>query len=527
VDDSPYMLKTYERILALESGFTLVGTATDGRQALTSVLTLQPELVLMDIHMPHMNGIETTRAMKQSPRPPLIIIVSSDDSPAAQRLAKTAGADHFVSKNGDLLQELRAVLQGLLDSQRKRDTSQEETGSLGRVAPPPGGQMRLELIFHANPTRPSDSQPPVAVRGDDAAQEKFDATGRQFARGTENESVMRFLTACLMTVALVLPVANAAELTNNPAAAAIRAEPRQWSFAVRWENDTFGGTDRFYTDGVSLSLAQTGSSWLDPIADWLPWGSGRRTVGYEAGQIMVTPADTTRLIPDPHDRPYAGILSVGLSLHVERDNHYNGLKFITGVVGPWSLADETQKQVHRWVGSGLSQGWDYQLHNEPIFNLVYEHRRKYRLLGEPQGFAVEALPAGNIMLGNVLTQGQIGGQFRFGYNIPDDFGTTLMRGMVHLPPPRPSAEAAAPKWGVYFFGGANANIVLRNITLDGNTWKDSPSVDKEWFVPAAEVGMAVATRRFTVAFTYVFWGKEFEGQPDNSEFGAFTVSYAF
>lgn len=139
VDDSPYMLKTYERVLALESGISLVGTATDGRQALEAVLALEAELVLMDINMPHMNGIETTRAMKQSPRPPLIIIVSSDDSPAAQRLAKTAGADHFVSKNGDLLQELRAVLQGLLDSQRKRDTSQEETGSLGRVAPPPGG----------------------------------------------------------------------------------------------------------------------------------------------------------------------------------------------------------------------------------------------------------------------------------------------------------------------------------------------------------------------------------------------------
>lgn len=139
VDDSPYMLKTYEQILTMKSGFTLVGTATDGRQALAAVLVLEPELVLMDINMPHLNGIETTRAMKQSPRPPLIIIVSSDDSSAAQRLSKAAGADHFVSKNRDLPQQLCAVLQGLLDSQRKRDTSQGETGSLGCVAPPPGG----------------------------------------------------------------------------------------------------------------------------------------------------------------------------------------------------------------------------------------------------------------------------------------------------------------------------------------------------------------------------------------------------
>lgn len=95
---------------------------------------------------------------------------------------------------------------------------------------------------------------------------------------------------------------------------------------------------------------------------------------------------------------------------MERANRYNGLKFITGVVGPWSLADETQKQVHRWVGSGQSQGWDHQLHNEPIFEMIYEHRRKYRLLGEPQGFAVEALPVGNVMLGNLLVRAEIGGR---------------------------------------------------------------------------------------------------------------------
>jgi len=340
---------------------------------------------------------------------------------------------------------------------------------------------------------------------------------------------MKLFSASWMGILpMVAAAVHAADATNAIAPAATAgAEPWPWSVSARWENDTFGGTDRFYTDGVSLSLAYTGRNWLDPLADWLPWGQGRRTVGYELGQIMVTPADTTRAIPDPNDRPYAGLLYTALSLHVERDNTYHGLKFITGVVGPWSLAEETQKQVHRWIGDTLPQGWSHQLHNEPIFNLVYEQRRKYRLLGAAHGPAVEALPVGNVMLGNVLTQAQLGGQFRFGYNIPDDFGTTLMRGMVYLPPPRPSADAQAPKWGVYFFGGGNINLVARNITLDGNTWQDSPSVDKDWFVPAAEVGMAVSVQQFTAAFTYVFWGREFKGQKDYSEFGAFTVTYQF
>lgn len=139
VDDSPYMLKTYERILALESGFTLVGTATDGRQALTSVLTLQPELVLMDIHMPHTDGIEATRYLKRFRHPPAVIIVTSDDSPATLQLAKTAGADGFVSKNADLQQDLRAVLQGIRESRGKRDTSPGKTESPGSGTPQPGG----------------------------------------------------------------------------------------------------------------------------------------------------------------------------------------------------------------------------------------------------------------------------------------------------------------------------------------------------------------------------------------------------
>jgi len=68
---------------------------------------------------------------------------------------------------------------------------------------------------------------------------------------------------------------EAVQATGEPS----RTRPREWSVSLRWENDTFGGTDRFYTDGVLLSLTHTGPSWMDPVADWLPWGEGRRTVG--------------------------------------------------------------------------------------------------------------------------------------------------------------------------------------------------------------------------------------------------------
>lgn len=303
---------------------------------------------------------------------------------------------------------------------------------------------------------------------------------------------------------------------------------RQWAASVRWENDTFGGTDRFYTDGVSLGISHSGPSWMDPVANWLPWGEGRRTVSYDVAQAMFTPSDKDRSIPDLNDRPYAGVLAFGLTLHVEKPHDYHGLKFITGVVGPWSGAEGTQNAVHDLGGWDKAQGWDYQLHNEPIFNFVYEYRHKFQLAGRREQWSLEALPLASAWLGNMLTRGQICGIARFGYNMPDDFGPALVRGMDFMPAPRRDAQRLSkPDWGFSIYGGGLANFVLRDIALDGNTFKDSPSVDKEFFVPAAGVGMSVGNRRFQASFTYIFWGKEFEGQQEYSKFGSLTVSYFF
>jgi hypothetical protein len=303
---------------------------------------------------------------------------------------------------------------------------------------------------------------------------------------------------------------------------------REWAASMRWENDAFGGTDRFYTDGIAFGVSHTGPSWMDPVANWLPWGEGRRTVSYDLAQAMFTPSDKDLNPPDPNDRPYAGILVLGLTLHVEKPHSYHGLKFITGVVGPWSGAEQIQNAVHDLVGSGKSQGWDYQLENEPIFNFAYEYRHKFQLTGQRERWSLEALPFAGGWLGNMLTQGQIGGITRFGYNMPNDFGPTLVRGMDFMPPPRREAQRPSKSdWGFSLYGGAIANLVLRDITLDGNTFEDSPSVDKEWFVPAAGVGMTVGNRRFQISFAYMFWGEEFEGQKENSKFGSLTFSYMF
>ena len=74
-DDSPVMLRILAQILEAEGYFTLVGSVTDGSQAVRQTLNLKPELVLMDYSMPRMNGINATRCIKQVQDPPFVIII--------------------------------------------------------------------------------------------------------------------------------------------------------------------------------------------------------------------------------------------------------------------------------------------------------------------------------------------------------------------------------------------------------------------------------------------------------------------
>ena len=97
-DDSPFMLKILAQTLEEAGDFDLVGTATNACQALRQVSALSPELVLMDIHMPGLNGLEATRCMKRSEHPPVVILISSQNTTGTKSLAAQAGADGFIGK---------------------------------------------------------------------------------------------------------------------------------------------------------------------------------------------------------------------------------------------------------------------------------------------------------------------------------------------------------------------------------------------------------------------------------------------
>ena len=98
VDDSPEFLKLATQFLATVQEIDPVGVALTGQDALVLAVGLQPDLILMDLVMPEMNGLDATRQIKAMPDPPIVIVLTGHDTSEYRRAAATAGADGFMYK---------------------------------------------------------------------------------------------------------------------------------------------------------------------------------------------------------------------------------------------------------------------------------------------------------------------------------------------------------------------------------------------------------------------------------------------
>lgn len=115
VDDDPMVRTGLRLILGGESDLELVGEADDGRQAMEVIRTARPDLVLMDIRMPHQDGLVTTELLLAQPDPPRILVLTTFDADDMVLRALKLGADGFLLKDTPppkMIEAIRTVARG-------------------------------------------------------------------------------------------------------------------------------------------------------------------------------------------------------------------------------------------------------------------------------------------------------------------------------------------------------------------------------------------------------------------------------
>ncbi len=109
VDDHPIMRCALRRMLGAQGDLAVVGEAADGQRAVDLCRRLHPDLVLMDVKMPRMDGLEATRKIKKDSPRTIVLVLSASDDPHDLSEALKAGASGYALKGAPIAHTIDAV----------------------------------------------------------------------------------------------------------------------------------------------------------------------------------------------------------------------------------------------------------------------------------------------------------------------------------------------------------------------------------------------------------------------------------
>ncbi len=320
VDDSAFMRKVLETIFNADDQLQVVGQAKDGREAIALAESLKPDVITMDINMPHVDGLQATaQIMTTNPRP--IVVVSSESREGATSTLKALelGAIEFVAKPSsgidldmqsvkiDLLRKVRmaAKVRVVRTASRLASTLQGATG--GSIPAP------VRPVSRPVATAPPDQRFPIVVIG---ASTGGPATVMRLAPGfTRDFPAAIFLVQHMPAAFTTQYAAQLAEFTE------VRVKEAEHDESVQ------PGTLYICPGGQHLRIAATGRIQLD--------GTSGRINGY-LPSIDITMESAAA---------FAGPLALGVVLTGMGNDGANGAKAIHSAGGFVIAQDEATSVI--------------------------------------------------------------------------------------------------------------------------------------------------------------------------------------
>jgi len=284
-------------------------------------------------------------------------------------------------------------------------------------------------------------------------------------------------------------------------------------------------TDRYYTNGLRLgwtSPAGAEPEFLHDLGQTL-WGDGRQRISFDLSQQIYTPANTQAAVPNPGDRPYAGLLMGNFSLLSDVDDSRSVLTLSLGVLGPWAGGQAIQNGFHAFIGQSPNNGWGHQIENTPVIEGL--HERTWRLpIAAFAGVETDALPSLTVGLGDLRDYVQTGVIVRIGQGLKSDYGVPRLR------PGLSGGDAYTPTqpFAWYAFAGVDGQAVGYDLLLQSSPFRGGPHVSTVWDVGELQGGFAVMAFGMRLTVAYVAQTQEFHGQTGGlHQFGSASISFRF
>jgi len=316
------------------------------------------------------------------------------------------------------------------------------------------------------------------------------------------------------------------------------------------DNDLFSGTDEGYTNGARLSwisgsrkLADVspvqkslrrfiGSDQSYPIFRTLAGFDDPRDVTYNYGlsltQLMFTPKDLTAPTAPAGERPYAGWLGMGFSLHAKDADVLNSVQLTVGTTGKQALAEQAQDIIHDLRRIDKFAGWDSQIPGELTLNFHMSQKRRLAIDLDLGPLGMDALGEVELELGNFRTDLNLGIVSRLGYHLPPDFSDPRLSATAYSLRPFRTEAQFDHRWSVYAMFGMRGYIVGRDITLDGPVFRKSHiDVNKEIYVGEVFAGFGIRYRRLEFSYAHTFRTREFKEDDPLTSFGSVALRYRY